>query len=609
MKSVKIFVLVLSLLYEAQSIKLNHSFPCYYTGYVVYIELTCQFDGISRMSMCLDSTKLFQLDTEMIKHACHYDWDSMNRHADEFDDSKNLSVLDTLSLGIDIIELIRSEAHNSHIELKVTRWNAAHNRLTNIPNSILDLMPKLEEIDFSHNYIEGIKGVSLSKSIELEKLILDHNNISSIDKDAFKENKKLKILNLGYNPLKSFNSDLLSSLYKLEILDLSHTHIEQIDDNCFTYNSNMMQLNLRGNQLKIFNFNIFPQNAKLVEVHLPSRNIEKLDISCVKSICHFKHFNQDNFFENIHVFNASGNRKQNISKLLSKIGVKVAVLDLSWNTIEILDSSLLQRFTNLQYLNLSHSKVSKITSNAFRSQSHLRLLDLTHNNLKGIDSAIFHSKLENENLIGSQSSRFDKIVSTILKTHEMLLRKHSGRLFLNDILKLRKDYYEMIDGENDVTSQESVTEDTSVETIDMTSTLESITFDSTTNSILATTIETYDQQDSTRHLPEYINENSSTLLLYVIMSIVFTVIITTIVLVIWYFFLRKPIDYTNIAENISLNTFTTSIMSTEFIEIDKNAPAQKKITNYYEDIHKHIGWILSNQYATVYHHSDMYSKQ
>lgn len=197
----------------------------------------------------------------------------------------------------------------------------------------------------------------------------------------------LKRLKLVIDSVKKLNCTLFSLLPNLEALDLSRTATEQIDENCFVHNPNLSELNLKGTPLKVFSFNTFSPKATFVDVHLPSKNITELDISCAYGICHLKHFDNDDSFENIRIFNVSGNQNQNISEFLKKIGPNdVITLDLSYNKIDTIDVGLLQRFSKLKHLNVSHSNVAKIEDKAFQNQNELISLDLSNNKLKDIDA-------------------------------------------------------------------------------------------------------------------------------------------------------------------------------------------------------------------------------
>ncbi|XP_055301547.1 uncharacterized protein LOC129568055 [Sitodiplosis mosellana] len=301
-------------------------------------------------------------------------------------------------------------------------------------------LQQLETLDLSHNHLRDFSDAVFSGKEDLKLLYLNNNPLdrfvvvfslhtlqtldlsnSHIETIKFGKNHKLIELNLGNSSLKSLSPALISSLKMLEKLDLSNNNIEEIADHCFVNNPNMKELNLEGSLLNKFNFNTFSTKAKLVEVHLPSESIQELDISCVKSICHFKQFDDDDFFENIRFFNVSGNRHQNIAKLLEKIGPNVETLDLSWTSIKTLNFRMLKSFTNLRHLNLSNSQISKIEDDAFIRPFNLTSLDLSNNLLEEIDSVKMDlASLQTLNLVGNKLTKLGMVNSDNLPNLKLL---------------------------------------------------------------------------------------------------------------------------------------------------------------------------------------------
>ncbi|XP_055301865.1 toll-like receptor 13 [Sitodiplosis mosellana] len=274
-------------------------------------------------------------------------------------DFSKLQMLKTLDLSFNDIEWINADGFLNISELTVL--NLQNNPITQID---------------SKDYL-----TYFSSLYNLQTLDLSNSHIQTINDHTFANNHKLINLNLGNSLLKNLKATFISSLNMLEKIDISNTKIEEIDDDCFINNPNMKMLNLEGTSMNKFNFNTFSSKAKLVEVHLPNRILE-LDISCAKSICHFKQFDEKDYFENIQAFNVSGNRKQNISKLLKKIGPNVETLDLSQTDIRTLNVGMLEAFPKLLHLNLSHSNISKIEDGAFIKQSQLiQTLNLVGNKL------------------------------------------------------------------------------------------------------------------------------------------------------------------------------------------------------------------------------------
>lgn len=647
MKRAIIFILFI-LLAKSQFIDKQFPYECFFTnGPIVYLEYTCKIDGNPQRSTCLNPLYFHQSGVEVLTYLCAKQLNSLTLYPDVFSVFKNVRVLDTSYLGINNITFVRSDLIS---ENQISRWRSAHNKLTQIPNSILDWMPKIDDVNFSfnkiiyfsfksltkasdisilncsHNEILNINSAALSKLSKLKILDLSFNKIAWIDEAAFKSNLNLKVLNLENNPFK-FSSKLISSLRDLEILDLSNTQNGKDNYGSFENNPKIKKLNLNGIPLKRFNFNIFSRQTKLVDVHLPSNSIEELDISCVDSICHFKQFYKDDFFKNIRNFKASGNRDQNYSNLLENIGQNVDTLDLSQNSIGTLKNKMLERFSNLKHLNLSHSNISKIESDAFLRQSNLVTLDLSKNELKNIDSVTFafHWKLEHLKLAGNHLTEINKVVPTILQKLKLLeiLENNFNPLYLEGLLEQWKYYGVKID----VNINASIT--TQLPTMKTRTTNTSIRENrsfqisaTTSDAILSTLVQNNELLIKSSVLSPATNGYSSSQLVYIITGVAF-IIIGIIVVIFIVSCRREPVKTTSVGLSTVSTNVTTLVDEPPYEEIRdpmpsayaigtlhhmphyENVPAHTTALDHYENYNASL---QSNDYATVYHHYATISK-
>lgn len=442
MRLIILFSCLLLIKSKAQFEDTEFSHECYFkdvrvSPQTLYLEYTCKRDGKSQRSECLDQQHYNQSDVEVIKYTCQNSLNLLNLYPDVFNQFTNVHTLDTSFLGINCTNFVRIGSILIS-ENKIARWSSTNNRLTQIPISTLDCMPKLNEIDFSHNQISvmnfknlkkatqitamnfsyncisNIVSGALSMLLNLEVLDISYNRIVRINEDAFRDNRYLKVLRLNENPLAVFASELIAPLRHLEILDLSYTQIRQSNDGSFKDNPNLKELDLRGVPLKKFSFRTLSSKANAVEVRLPVNSIEELDISCTNLVCHFTQFYDDDSFKNLQIFNISRNNfnGQNISKLLKQIEAnQLKILDLSHNNIGVLNEGMLDNFQYLQHLNLSHSHISEIENGALRKQLNLESLDLSNNNLASINNMIFsfRNKLKCLNLDHNRLTQIDKV--------------------------------------------------------------------------------------------------------------------------------------------------------------------------------------------------------
>lgn len=352
----------------------------------------------------------------------------------DFNEFKNLKTINVSYLGIDNFlfkweTISDSKANREKIEdqLNITSFIATHNYFSTIQNYIFKYMPNIHEIDYSSNRILSIESKNFEFKSKLEVINCSNNSISELKNDVFSKLINLKILNLSENQINHIDVNVFSKLDNLETLNLNQNRIKHIDKNLFANNKRIKEVNLRNNLFKQFDFNIFSQEANLVDVQLPLYELEELDASCgqlkeSKPICHFNGFDGEESFKHLVHFNASGNQ-MNVSKLLSRLGSNVEVLDLSRNFVNELKYGVMGNFTKLIYLNLSHTNISSIEADAFHYQVKLITLDLSYNALLELKSDVFPKKfthLKTLNLESNPLATIDAITPEIFPNLENL---------------------------------------------------------------------------------------------------------------------------------------------------------------------------------------------
>lgn len=265
---------------------------------------------------------------------------------------KNLQTINVSSLEIANFNFSWTRK-NSEVKdkLNITSFIASHNHLRVIRSDIFIYMPNISEIDFSFNVINSL-------------------NSSNFQTDS---PNFIMMINCSNNAISELDQASFSKLKNLRKLDLSSNRIKKINSQVFIDNNRIEYVNLRKNPLKNFDFNIFPKETGFVDVHLPEIDLVELDASCGQSesgasICHFAGFQGEYSFKSLIRFNASGNDKMNVSKVLSKLGTNVELLDLSRSFVNDLNPGAMKNFTKLKYLNLSHGNITTIDIDAFYYQ-------------------------------------------------------------------------------------------------------------------------------------------------------------------------------------------------------------------------------------------------
>lgn len=246
-------------------------------------------------------------------------------------------------------------------------------------------LSKLRVVDLSHTQMS--RYLKFPYSSNVRKIDISNNWLESLPSDAFTAAKEVSIINCSHNALQSFNSSF-KTLHNLEKLDLSFNEVHLVE-NDFIDNENLRYLNLEGNLIVRFKFRtiLSSLNHKIV-VHFSANIIRELDVNCTTQKCPFGGLNDGDYFENILFFFAPGNRIQNASVLLLKLGPKLQKLDLSRNYIRSLDSSIeaLRDKSELDYFDIRDNPLTEFNFKRFLpSVNHTVEVFLPTNSIEELD--------------------------------------------------------------------------------------------------------------------------------------------------------------------------------------------------------------------------------
>lgn len=243
---------------------------------------------------------------------------------------------------------------SEHTFKKLAYLNVSGNELAKIPNSLLNRMPVISEIDLSYN------------------------SFTSIDPMDFKGTPRLSKINYSHNKLSKLGSGSFSNLPHLKHMDLSNNRITSIDKALLKNNTEMQFLNLTNNPLKLFEFNIFSESIEKIEVHLPNDSLETVDIKCQKKRL-YQSFEKNGKFDNLMHFNAFGNQLMTIPETIFVQMPNVQELNVSHNYIKTVDNANFPGLSNLKSLDLSNNQIESIKDGCFASNTKLRFLNLENN--------------------------------------------------------------------------------------------------------------------------------------------------------------------------------------------------------------------------------------
>lgn len=275
-----------------------------------------------------------------------------------------LETLITNHIGMDSID---STLTDQQVVSTIQTWDASNNTLKSIPDTFIFVALRyLKEIYLSFNLFQ-LTSTCFEGFLKLEKIDLSNNQIDNIDGQAF------------------------APLQYLTSLDLSNNKIKKLNDQLFIKNHKLNYLNLENNILRTFDYSIFSLCVShSINVRLPTSQITEFYASCKgRSKCLFEGFQNDEFFANIEIFDASNNHLQIDEQFLKKHfnSTTLVKLDLANNYVTTLKKEMLSNFTYITEIDLSHTNLTTIEECAFCNNKSLMKLHLSHNNISELISA------------------------------------------------------------------------------------------------------------------------------------------------------------------------------------------------------------------------------
>ncbi|XP_071663693.1 toll-like receptor 3 isoform X1 [Patagioenas fasciata] len=295
--------------------------------------------------------------------------------------------------------------------------DCSHLKLTQIPS---DLPNNITGLDISHNQLRQLGPANLTKYSQLVYLNAGYNSISKLQPDLCQNVPLLQILrlehnelhklpdrvfasctnltelNLGYNRI-DIKNDPFKTLENLNILDLSHNLLKSANLGLQQQLKNLRELMLDSNQiteLKKKDFS-FLSNTSLNSLHLSSNPLKEFHTGCLHAIGNL-------FGLVLNNVELGENRTKKLCTELSNTAIQN--LSLSNVNLSYIGKSTFQGLqgTNLTVLNLSQNSLSVIEDDSFQWLSSLQYLSLKHNKIH-ISSRLFYglSSLKHLNLINS----------------------------------------------------------------------------------------------------------------------------------------------------------------------------------------------------------------
>ncbi|NXG57041.1 TLR3 protein, partial [Hemiprocne comata] len=270
--------------------------------------------------------------------------------------------------------------------------NAGYNSISKLQPELCQNVPLLQILKLEHNELYKLPDRVFAFCTNLTELHLGYNRIY-INNDSFKTLENLSILDLSHNSLKSANLGLQQQLKNLRELLLNSNQITELkkEDFSFLSNTSLNRLDMSSNPLKEFHTGCFHAIGNLFGLIL---NDVELGENHTKKLC----------------TELSNTAIQNLSLSHVKLssigkstfqglqGTNLTVLNLSQNSLSMIEDDSFQWLSSLQYLSLKHNNIH-VSSRLFYGLSSLKHLDLMNSVTGKIEDFSFHWLYQLEHLI------------------------------------------------------------------------------------------------------------------------------------------------------------------------------------------------------------------
>ncbi|XP_072937799.1 uncharacterized protein [Epargyreus clarus] len=232
--------------------------------------------------------------------------------------------------------------------------------------------------------IEGHEMKTLGKDIfagseaagRLERLHLSNGKIADVAAEAFQYLKKLKTLDLHGNRLATLKRNQFKGLRDTEVLDLSYNNITKLDGSHIGDLTKLGWCNASHNQIGEIPRGMFARNTVIKVVHLDNNKIKKLDTNSFRGMRFLRRlFLQDNQISDV---------GRGTFSAVTRIGT----VDLARNKITKVDFQMFQQVRYAEVINLAENRITIIEKQAF-TDLYLAVVNISHNALETIETGAF----------------------------------------------------------------------------------------------------------------------------------------------------------------------------------------------------------------------------
>ncbi|KAF2897832.1 hypothetical protein ILUMI_08343 [Ignelater luminosus] len=267
------------------------------------------------------------------------------------------------------------------------------NNITEIVRGTLNSLTNLEKLYLSKNDLYVIEDNSLQGLLVLDELDLSKNNLNNLTAHTVSSLNTLRYLSISFNSLQNIDENAFLNTHKLERLLINNNNIKVIHQSTIKNLDKLKILDMSFNYIDIQNFSFLPNSLELV--NLSNNNISYItDWSNLQNVQkinleHNSIFKISSIGQDITHLNLGWNNLKNLSSSLFYPSNNMKRLRSCYNHIELTDIDSCKGLFNLKNLNFTHNSIEHLPIGYFKDLTSLKSLDLSYNNLRDLEFGTF----------------------------------------------------------------------------------------------------------------------------------------------------------------------------------------------------------------------------
>lgn len=295
--------------------------------------------------------------------------------------------LESLDLSFNNLASINNDSFLAMRHLEILKLN--DNSLKTLTTGAFEPLENLKKADLQRNKLTSLPRDLFARNKILVDVNLSENNISSVAKTALQSNS-VQTLNLKSNKIADLNFTLPKNL---KILNLFSNSLIGANKSCFYETIDLTMLNLNNNRLTSLPSSFFQTVTSAREIHLDRNQLTEIH----EGVFHSRYTNLSLHFSYNNILFIGEEalpwkgvtslylRNNKLRNLKFQFPLTLIILDLSYNSISVVERGAFDGLKDLKYLQLNNNLLHTLQYGCFLALKNLRTLQLANNTIEMVE--------------------------------------------------------------------------------------------------------------------------------------------------------------------------------------------------------------------------------